>query len=440
MLHLTPEMEWRKNLKNPYSNQPLMDSLRILLKSFAVESHYHEFFNSNSDLYQLTLANMRLNLGDLDEKRRLLSYYGSAYQNQTDFNVILNFLGFGNFGPRLENSRGKEFYAVICANGSNDQIPTFDRNGLYGLLWHEFGHSFANPLIEEHLAEFEKLSPLWEPVKTSMQFQAYYEWKAVLWEHLANAVMCRLAADKFGEDYADLNYVRPLLGKRWIYLNVLLAALKNYEENRTTFPTLQSFMPKIVEAFQNIQPSDIEKWQEKTMQIRKPDVTVLPNLGDIYRKKNVLFILSTDEPDRKGDTLLKGFIKDYRLRDFPFAKVVDDTLALKMDLSSYNLFVIGTPWGNRFLNKVMKDIPIKISLTEVIAGKKYEGTGYVWMSGWVNPFNVNNIMVVYTAQDPGSLVNFTGIPRGGTHYQLVKDFITIKSQNYQRWDEIWRFQ
>ena len=439
-MHLTPDLEWRRDVGNSFRKEPLLDSLRILLRAFAKESHYADFFNSNAAFYRLSLSNLQFNLADQDEKARLLAYYGVRDGKQIQFNVILNFLGAGNFGPRLESPAGREFYAVISPNGSYDRIATFDHNELYGLIWHEFGHSFANPLVEENLAQFEALSALWEPIKASMESQAYGEWKAVVWEHLVNAVTCRLAASKYGEDYAEVNFVRPLLGKRWIYAVPLLAALKEYEANRASYPTLRSFTARILAAFGHIQPRDIEQWQEKTAQIRQPEVTALPLLGDIYGKENVLFILSTGEADQAGDARLKAFVKAHQAQDFPSATLVDDTAALRMDLSGYHLFVVGTPWGNRFLQRVMPQLPVRITAKEVIAGKKYEGTGYTFMSGWVNPGNPGKIMAIYTAQDPDDLVNFTWIPRGSTHYHLTKGFITLKAQDYQRRNLIWSCQ
>ncbi|ADB42925.1 DUF4932 domain-containing protein [Spirosoma linguale] len=437
MLHLTPQLEWRKDLPNPYHQQPLLDSLRILVKQFARDSHYADFFNSNAEFYRLSLANLTFNLAGQDEKTRLLAYYGATNPQRIQFHVVLNFLGYGHFGPRLETARSKEFYAIIAPNGGHDGLPTFNQKDLYGLLWHEFGHSFANPLIEENLAQFETMSSLWEPIKVSMQVQAYAEWKAVLWEHLVNAVMCRLAAQKQGEAYAQLIYVRPLLGRRWIYLHPLLEALKDYEANRKSYPTLRSFMPRIIQAFTHIQPGHIEQWQQQTNFIRQPDVALLPNLEAIYGQSNVLFILATGEVDRSGHDRLKAYVKAHQLEHFPTATLMDDTVALKMDLSAYNLFVVGTPWGNRYLQKVLPQIPINLTTDGIIVGKKYEGQGYAFLTSWVNPSNPQQVMTIYTAQKPDDLVNFATIPRGGSHYHLVKRLITVKGENYQRSGLVW---
>lgn len=78
-----------------------------------------------------------------------------------------------------------------------------------------------------------------------------------------------------------------------------------------------------------------------------------------------------------------------------------------MDLSNYNLSVWGTPEGNLFLKKHMVQIPILIQKDKVIAENVYNGNGYGILIGWVNPFNKQKMMAVYTGQNPSDLVDFT---------------------------------
>ena len=63
-----------------------------------------------------------------------------------------------------------------------------------------------------------------------------------------------------------------------------------------------------------------------------------------------------------------------------------------MDLAKYNLFVIGTPWGNRFIEKHLSEIPVRLTANSLIAGKKYEGRGYALISGWINPSPFRSIV------------------------------------------------
>jgi hypothetical protein len=438
LIHLNNEFDWREDVTFP-EKTPALDSLRVLMKDFASKSNYAQFFNSNADFYNISLATLTYNLPNFDEKNRLMDYCGSTNKKGYQFNVILNFLGWGNFGPRIFKKDGAELYAIIAPEKSAIRVPTFDVAGLYRLLWHEFAHSFANPAVERVEDQFLKFEYLWAPIKESMRSQAYSSWQSVIKEHMTEAIACRMAALKLGEDAAELNYVRVQKGRRWIYLNPLLKALKYYEANRNIYPTLDSFMPKIIESLKAVKQSDIDTWMAETEVIRKPDAGGMPTIGDIYDKKNILIIVSSNEEDKQADEKLKAFINKFKGNVSPLkdAKIVSDTTALKMDLSEYNLSVWGTIKGNKFLQKYMPEIPLLVEDDKIIAENIYEGTGYGVLIGWVNPTNNRNVMAVYTAQNPANLVDFNQIMNGGGNYHVFRNFITMKQGNFNRQGLIW---
>jgi hypothetical protein len=84
--------------------------------------------------------------------------------------------------------------------------------------------------------------------------------------------------------------------------------LKRYEKKRQQYPTLDTFIPEIINAFKNVTQSKIDNWM----------------------------------------------------------LVVADTTALQMDLSKYNLTIWGTPTGNKFLQKYFGEIPLLIEDKRVI--------------------------------------------------------------------------
>jgi hypothetical protein len=438
LIHLNNNFDWRKDI--PYKEQtPALDSLRMLMKDFAAKSNYPEFFNSNAEFYNISLATLTYNMPNFDEKNRLMDYCGSTNKKGYQFNVILNFLGWGNFGPRIFKADGAELYAVLAPEKVAVRVPTFDVQGLYRLLWHEFAHSFANPAVEKIEEQFLALEHLWPPIKESMRQQAYNSWQSVIKEHMTEAIACRMAALKLGEDAAEMNYVRLQKGKRWIYLNPLLKSLKYYEAHRDTYPTLDSFMPEILKGLKEVKQSDIDQWMAETETFRKPDVKAMPTINDTYDRKDILIITSTNETDKVADEQLKAFINKFKgwVNPLKEAKIVADTTALNMDLSQYNLFVWGTPQGNRFLQKYMSQIPIMVKADKVIAENTYYGTGYGVLIAWVNPLNPKNVMHVYTAQNPANLVDFNQIMNGGGNYHIFRNFITFREGNFSRNGLVW---
>jgi hypothetical protein len=434
LLSLNNDFTFRQGLTDSlWQKHPAIDTLLKVMRTFIAETDFVAFFNSQERFYELMLQNTIFTLNDFNEKRLILDYFGIENSDKHKFFLILNSLGFGNFGKGVSLESSEEHYAIVSPVSGNGSIPSFEKYQIYAMIWHEFSHSFSNPLVDENWNYFSRLSYLYEPIAQSMAAQYYWNWRSAVYEHMVRAITCRLGAIKYSEEFAELNLNRIELGQKFIYTLPIISALKEYEKMRDYFPSLGSFMHNIKNALEAVNKEHIDNWLSIAESVRKPDITDIPSIGSLYNRDNRLLILSTYEEDTAAARRLKEFV----LTTHPKFKVVDDTTALQMDLSSYNLFVIGTPWGNRFMEKYIGLLPVKITRNRLIAQNIYEGTGYAFMSGWINPFNPENVMVIYAAQHPDYLLNFTWIPRGSTDYHIVKDLITIKAADYKRYKEIW---
>jgi len=162
------------------------DKFVRLLTKFAIDTDYQSFFNSHQDFYRLVLENMRYNLMNFDEVRRLETYFGDR---KKEYTVIISLLGSGNFGPRVQTPTGMELYCVLEPQTKCGNIPGFDNlRTLEDLVWHEFSHSFVNPLVDEYEDEINKYDHLYEPIGSSMRQQAYQDWLVTVKEHIVRAV------------------------------------------------------------------------------------------------------------------------------------------------------------------------------------------------------------------------------------------------------------
>ena len=289
-VQLTNDFRLRNDIDNaPWDGNENIDHLLQVMQALATEMDYAHFFNSRSEMYLNTLQLTKMNLTDFDEKRRLIDYYreeGSKYE----FIVILNFLGYGNFGPRIQVKNKKELYAVISPSFTAGTIPYFDLYEIHYLVWHEFSHSFVNPEIDKHAAEFAEIKHLYEPIRAAMRGQAYHTWDVTLKEHLVRAVTCRLAADKYGEDYAHWNYVQTEKGVKYIYLPKMLNILKKYEDDESM--AFAAVVPQIVNALKKIAEQEISIMLEEVETIREPNVDEIPAIGQA--RSNVLIVVPNE--------------------------------------------------------------------------------------------------------------------------------------------------
>lgn len=290
-VRLNQGFELRNDVDNTaYKNDTDIDLLLESVRSLAAEMDYIAFFNKQLPLYTATLSTFEYNLLDFDEKTRMLRYYKQDNASDYKFKIVLNLLGKGNFGPGLQVGPVKELYAIISPGTSAGNLSVFDLNEVHYLVWHEFSHSFVNPLVDLHYDEFQKSEHLFHTIAQSMQAQAYQDWRVTLKEHLVRAVTCRLAEIKYGEEYADLNYTSTEIGKKYIYLPLVIEELVKYEKKEE-----QSFGETVLNIAKRLQ-----KWEALTTdevlaqveRIRRPDVDDLPVIGEV--NKNVLIIVPAE--------------------------------------------------------------------------------------------------------------------------------------------------
>jgi hypothetical protein len=434
LLSLNNDFTFREDLvDNNWINKPDIENLLDVMRTFLIESDFVKFFNSQAEFYELVLTNTIYTLSDFDEKNRIIHYFGNENADDHHFVLILNFLGFGNFGKGIRTVKGEDHFAIVSPGSGNGVLPVFEKNQMLALIWHEFCHSFSNPLVDKYWKDFDSLFHLYEPISESMKGQAYDNWHSVVYEHLVRAVTCRLGAIKYSEDFAQVNLNRIEIGQKFIYTIPIIESLKEYERSRDRYPALDGYIPTILNTLKNVSKDSIDSWLKRTEQIREPDIEDIPSNGEIYDRENRLLILSTCEEDTSANRRLREYIMKTH-HDYKF---VADTIALNMDLKDYNLFAIGTPWGNKFIETYMRLLPIKITKERLIANQEYEGKGYAIFTGWINPFNQENVMTIYASQNPANLINFGMVPRGSTDYQIVKDLITLKAADYKRYKKMW---
>jgi hypothetical protein len=433
---LTNDFKLRKDIDNTElrRNQDV-DSLLYHFRVFAKDTDYIRFFNSNASFYKISINTTAYNLSDFDGKRRILEYYRISEKEKIHFNIILNFMGNGNFGPGLQTKNGRELSAIISPSNSVGRVPAFSVKDIYNLVWHEFSHPFVNHFIDKYYSEFENRSDLFVPIKESMSAQAYPEWRIAIKEHLVRAVVCRLAADKYGEEFSNLNFERLEKGKRYIYIDLMIDALREYEEQPDR--NFESVVLDIAHRLRKVTTTDIEKWMDLTDRIREPEVETLPKIGEAY--KDLLIIVPSNEQDKSKQKNLIAFLEQFKTRHYPDAKIVYDTTALQINLSKHDLMVFGTTKGNLFLNKVITELPITVTTGGVIADRYYEGKDVVFISSWLHPKSSERNMDLYIALSPENLINIDRVPRGGTHYHITRGVTTLKSGNYVNYMKIWQF-
>ncbi|MFT4223451.1 DUF4932 domain-containing protein [Dysgonomonas sp.] len=249
-----PESRWGK--ENTYK-------FVTLLKEFYKDARCEEFFDSNKDLYKEVSRRFLPVYEELDIK-----WYSSFYGKEPSEKFkIVNGLGTGggNYGVSvIPPSNEKEVYAIMGTWQMDSLgIPIFKKEGYFPTLLHEFNHSFVNHLIDiNEDALKESGEKIFEKVKKEMAQQAYGSWKTVMYEALVRAAVIKYMKDHNFDQTAIDRETYTQLFRSFIWIRELVAELDKYSQDRETYPTLESYMPRIIEAYK-IYVDNFDKYAEE---------------------------------------------------------------------------------------------------------------------------------------------------------------------------------
>jgi hypothetical protein len=408
----------------------LMDFVEKL-RDFAVESKFMDFYNNHSGLYEAIRNNALEKIEGRNYIDIIEEYYGM--QNHS-YNIILALLFHpGGFGPRIEREDGSfDIYNICGPKGVEENIPHFgtEKDFKY-LAWHEFSHSFVNPLTSKHYEQVEKYKDLIGPVEEQMTSQAYPSWPIIVNEHVVRAVTARLAYIHDG----NLEGKRALnreTGNGFLYIHGLVKKLKHYEKNRDVYPSFNDFYPELLQAFEEYMP---EYAGEKS---RRP--VFAGNINNaMLNKENIILIIPTHEIDQAIQKDLHEYVGAVKMRIFPNAKILTDEEALAENLSAFKIIAYGTLDGNSYLKAIKDDLPFKIESDSIIADTVYHGTHLRYISSWQNPENPQNGMVIYTAQRAEDIIEINSVFHGPTDYLIARSKETLVDEYYDKTKFPWRF-
>lgn len=261
MLHLSHPPKFKKvfdyndSLIDRAGKEENLEEYRKAIKEFVDKSDFAKFFDENRELYNKMIEQTIEDSYKVDWVKALEDYYN---QKQNSYNIILNTLSKGGFGPNMEAENGElDIYNICTTNKKNeDGIPYVGKDAFALFAWHEFSHSFIKPLMEKHIDEVNKSSKLFEPLRESMKKQAYGYWDICAEEHIVRAVVIRLYSLYLGEEITSkqLEYEAK---RDFIYVEALVEKLKEYENLRDTKDiTFAEFFPELITVFETASASN----------------------------------------------------------------------------------------------------------------------------------------------------------------------------------------
>jgi hypothetical protein len=218
-------------------------------RQFVKASGFQEFVRKHQPLYATTVARLQ----GLLERKAHLEWFNAYFGERpgATFTVVPGMLNGGNcYGPHFKDATGRQELYCILGVWQTDEagVPEFTDQMLDTVV-HEFCHSYANPLIERHEAQLREAGEtLFRPVAGRMRSQAYGNALTMLRESLVRACTCRYVRQFEGPEAAR-RAVQQEQARGFLWMAELSGLLEEYEAQRSTYPTLEAFAPRLVSFF-----------------------------------------------------------------------------------------------------------------------------------------------------------------------------------------------
>ena len=206
--------------------------------------------------------------------------------------------GGGNYGAKIKLDIGvEEDYAFLCiCRVDADGLPDFD-SGFTSTLVHEFAHSYVHPLIDRFESQLRQPgNRLFAAVSADMRRQAYGNADTVLNESLVRAATARYAFEHDGPE-AAARAVAQERRNSFLWTGELFELLGKYAQDREHYPTMESFMPRIVDCFRDAASHVDEMVQHR----RRLGATVQSVPADTDGKKRSGALVNQVTPDSAAD-------------------------------------------------------------------------------------------------------------------------------------------
>ena len=218
------------------------------VNDFYKKSNYEEFWMQKQEFYKYLKKSIvekfrkeKVNIIPIME-----DFYGMEYDI---YNMIPapQLTGMG-LHVEIDNSGKKWAYYIKGPSGSNKtqkgENYFVNSKDLIYFAFHEFGHSFLEPLLFSNFKGLNDCLYIYENVKEGMDQKGYSRWDRVFMENFIRAIQARLTIKAWGEEMSQ-----KLLNTEYKngYKLVLIfdEILDEYEQNRDKYSNFKSFFPLV---------------------------------------------------------------------------------------------------------------------------------------------------------------------------------------------------
>lgn len=242
-----------------------------LVDSFYIVAGADEFFRQNEGFYEGAIKEAQAYIND-SVTVVMEAYFG--VKNAAYKMYLMPMCPYGwAFSVTTGDANGVTHSGIISPVSSVEWDGTNDINDNFGfggdearahyreLIIHEFVHPFITPIIERDSfqSQIAKYDYLYTPVLDSAMGEiGYTGWWSFVNEHLTRLGHIRVTEQM---DKAEAEELRKtdINEYKYVLLPEAEQLMKEYENNRDDYKTIESFLPRLVEMFSRVDTATINK-------------------------------------------------------------------------------------------------------------------------------------------------------------------------------------
>jgi len=183
--------------------------------------------------------------------------------------------GASSYAARvIDTSGAEEIYAIPGVSAVDAKgLPVFDAE-FRNLMVHELANVYVSRAAGKFANRMETpAKQLYAPVAEAMQRQSYGTWRLMV-----NQSLARAAAIEYIIEHDSPEAARAMVWREnaqsFFWMGNLVDLLETYRKDRGEYPTFESFMPRVVDFFNDTAPNIqdiIDRLQPKVISTSIPD-------------------------------------------------------------------------------------------------------------------------------------------------------------------------
>jgi|GEM_PF-4639639 len=233
-------------LKENVSAKAYLDDYVKQVNLFYIESNVAGFLKKHSKSYTCSKTEILSLIPDKKVLINMENYYGKEFSNYY-FIPSLTLFPMA-FGTKIKNNMNSfDLYQIVGAQEDFDNVNNkcgfSNKDNLYILSLHEYGHSFVD--ITTQMANRTK--HLQNAVAKEMEEISYADWDVALDEHIVRSIEIRILNTIVGMETNTKNLREKYINNGFKYIPFIEKHLsENYENNRKEYKTFKQYLPKLI--------------------------------------------------------------------------------------------------------------------------------------------------------------------------------------------------